>query len=312
MVGRLRRSLTGDDGFSCSRVSLALSAYLCGVAHRKVLPKSRPGRRRPPRRRARLRRPRPASAPTPAGTAASAGQTAKPRQTGRKRASMRAHSRGSDCAPGDGVITPLESQRPISSRRSHGSRSMWLTRAGGHAPLMLAPDPSGWQSSPARCTNGARRTACAAQTGHHPADAGRAVHEACFMESHPFRSGLPVCRASRVARDLHGYRHLWCRPQSDRCVPPALAGPIRSVARPASAKPARRQTALMWHESTRGHARCSRTAYAHRDNHAAGWRRAGAEPNLRYLRSSCAAAAGSIPQQRGAGPLYVVLLGVVT
>ena len=38
-------------------------------------------------------------------------QTPKPRPTGRKRAGVRAHSQGSGCAPGDVVITLLESQQ---------------------------------------------------------------------------------------------------------------------------------------------------------------------------------------------------------
>jgi hypothetical protein len=63
------------------------------------------------------------------------------------------------------------------------------------------------------------------QAGHHPAGARRAVHEAYFVESHAFHSGMRIFRAGRVAGDLHGHRHLWCRPQSDRCVPAALAGP---------------------------------------------------------------------------------------
>ena len=42
---------------------------------------------------------------------ARAQQTSKARQTGRKRAGVRAHSHGSGCAPGDVVITLLESQQ---------------------------------------------------------------------------------------------------------------------------------------------------------------------------------------------------------
>jgi hypothetical protein len=62
------------------------------------------------------------------------------------------------------------------------------------------------------------------QFAHCPADARRAIHEAYFVESHTFRSGLPGSWAGRAARDLHGHRHLRHRAQSDRRVLPALAG----------------------------------------------------------------------------------------
>src|ERR1700729_1392924 len=66
-----------------------------------------------------------------------------------------------------------------------------------------------------------------------PADARRAIHEAYFVESDTFRSGLPRSRAGRTARDLHGHRHLRRRAQSDRRVLPALAG-LADVSRSAS------------------------------------------------------------------------------
>ncbi len=106
------------------------------------------------------------------------------------------------------------------------------------------------------------------QFTHRPADARRAIHEAYFMESHTFHSGVPRSRAGRAARDLHGHRHLRRRPQSDRRVLPALAGRADRFPVSLTAKPARRQCSMRRWEPQKRDVR--RTACAGRANYAAG------------------------------------------
>jgi hypothetical protein len=174
VAGRLGRSPIGGDGFSCSRELLPSSGYWCGVAHRKTRPASRPGRRRPHRRRALLSRSHPAlhrrrraqqlrpgrrlrhgrrlnhGRPLSRGRRLRHGR--KPRRGrrprhGRREQSTRAfgHIRLAAAArPATWSSPSWGASSPTSSRRSRGSRSMWSTPGRGHAPSMLALDPSGW------------------------------------------------------------------------------------------------------------------------------------------------------------------------
>jgi hypothetical protein len=62
---------------------------------------------------------------------AKAQQAAKARQAGRKRAGTRAHSRGSDCAPGDVVITLLGDRRSY-QQPAEPRFTIYVVNTGGH------------------------------------------------------------------------------------------------------------------------------------------------------------------------------------